>query len=90
VLELAYYRRIRFANKSEQLSPDQRALFDEAWAADITAIEAKIAQPDTEGTTTALPKPAHLPRIIHRHHEPASCQCGGALIKICEHIAQRN
>ncbi|BBO99687.1 IS66 family transposase [Sulfuriferula nivalis] len=105
VLELAYYRRIRFANKSEQLSPEQRALFDECWAADITAIEAQIGQPDTPNTedaTTAIPKPArpragrqplpdHLPRIIHRH-EPASCQCGacgGALIKIGEDISEQ-
>lgn len=98
VLELAYYRRIRFANKSEQLSPDQRALFDECWAADITAIEAQIGQldtPNTEDATTAIPKPArpragrqplpdHLPRIIHRH-EPASCQCGACGRDLIKH-----
>ena len=32
--EIAYYKRIRFANKSEQFSAEQRELFEESWNTD--------------------------------------------------------
>ena len=43
-LELAYYKRIRFANKSEQFSAEQRELFEESWNTDTSAITAEVAQ----------------------------------------------
>lgn len=96
-LELAYYRRIRFANKSEQFTAEQRELFEESWNTDIVALDVEVAQLD------AKPRPAkrqgagrqalpsHLPRIEHRH-EPESCtcgQCGKALIKIGEDVSEQ-
>ena len=94
-LELAYYKRIRFANKSEQFSPEQRALFEESWEADTSALEDEVeqsglARPKRE-RAGRQPLPEHLPRIIHRH-EPASClcgQCGHDLIKIGEDISEQ-
>jgi len=95
--ELAYYKRIRFANKSEQFSPEQRELFDESWNADTSALEAEVEQ---SGSTPKKPKreragrqplPEHLPRIEHRH-EPESCtcgQCGLDLVKIGEDISEQ-
>lgn len=42
--ELAYYKRIRFANKSEQFSAEQRELFEESWNTDTGALEAEVEQ----------------------------------------------
>ena len=88
--ELAYYKRIRFANKSEAFSFDQRELFEESWTTDTSALEAEVEQ---SGSATPKreragrqPLPEHLPRIEHRH-EPESCtcgQCGLDLVKIGE------
>ena len=78
--ELAYYKRIRFANKSEQLSSEQRELFEEIWNADEAALEAEVeqlgssTQPTRRERAGRQPLPEHLPRIEHRH-EPASCRC---------------
>ena len=41
-LELAHHRRIRFGNKSEAFSPEQRELFQETWDTDLGAIEAEV------------------------------------------------
>ena len=90
-LELAYYKRIRFANKSEQFSPEQRELFQESWTSDLSAIEAELpstdkTEPKPRSRAGRQPLPDHLPRIEHRH-EPESCQCGecgNALVKIGE------
>ena len=38
-LELAHHRRIRFGNKSEAFSPEQRELFQETWDTDLGAID---------------------------------------------------
>jgi hypothetical protein len=43
-LELAHHRRIRFGNKSEAFSPEQRELFQETWNTDLAAIEAEVEQ----------------------------------------------
>jgi transposase len=95
--ELAYYKRIRFANKSEQFSSEQRELFEESWNADTSALEAEVEQ---SGSAAQQPKreragrqplPEHLPRIEHRH-EPKSCtcgQCGKNLVKIGEDISEQ-
>lgn len=98
-LELAHHKRIRFANKSEAFSPEQRELFQESWNTDLAAMEAERDQLAREITPQRKPKkptgrqplPAHLPRIEHRH-EPASCacgQCGNALVKIGEDISEQ-
>lgn len=96
-LELAYYKRIRFANKSEQFSPEQRELFEESWNADTSALEAEVEQSNSSPKQAKReragrqPLPDHLPRIEH-HHEPESCtcgQCGLDLVKIGEDISEQ-
>ena len=93
--ELAYYKHIRFANKSEQFTAEQRELFEESWDTDTSALEAEqlssaTPQPKRE-RAGRQPLPDHLPRIEHRH-EPESCtcgQCGKDLIKIGEDISEQ-
>jgi transposase len=99
--ELAYYKRIRFGQKTEALAGLQRDLFREEVEADLAAIEAELdALKALPSSTVAVPRsprtgrqplPDHLPRIEHRH-EPASCtcgQCGGALAKIRDDITEQ-
>jgi transposase len=99
-LELAHHRRIRFGNKSEAFSPEQRELFQEAWNTDLAAIEAEVGQHTEALKPEDRPQrqragrqtlPEHLPRIEHRH-EPESCtcgQCGKDLVKIGEDISEQ-
>jgi transposase len=98
-LELAHHKRMRFANKSEAFSAEQRELFQESWNSDLTAIEAELDQlaeqigtpAKTARPTGRQPLPAHLPRIEHRH-EPASCncaKCGSELTKIGEDVSEQ-
>ena len=90
--ELAYYKRIRFANKSEVFSTAQRELFEESWNTDTSALEAEVEQSGSAPKSAKReragrqPLPDHLPRIEHCH-EPESCacgQCGQDLVKIGE------
>jgi len=100
-LELAHHRRMRFGNKSEAFSPEQRHLFQETWDSDLSAIEAEVEQLGEAGGSAADPEkrpragrqplPSHLPRIEHRH-EPDSCTCAGcgkALVKIGEDVTEQ-
>jgi transposase len=98
-LELAHHKRMRFANKSEAFSPEQRELFQESWNVDLAAIEAELdelaqhiaTKPRKHRPTGRQILPAHLPRIEHRH-EPDSCtcgQCGSELIKIGEDVSEQ-
>ena len=98
-LELAHHKRLRFAATSEAFSADQRDLFEETCATDLTAVEAEVAaaaeqiapQPKKPVPTGRGRLPDHLPRIEHRH-EPASCtcgQCGSALTQISEDISEQ-
>jgi transposase len=97
-LELAHHKRIRFANKSEAFSIQQRDLFQETWDSDLAAIEAEVEEvgallPQRQKRQRAgrQPLPDHLPRIEHRH-EPASCacgKCGADLVKIGEDISEQ-
>jgi transposase len=100
-LELAYYRRIRFGNKSEAFSGEQRELFEETVDADLAAILAELG-PQDDAQDGATPKrkrsgagrqalPVELPRIEHRH-EPASCQCDACrkgMVLIGEDISEQ-
>jgi len=98
-LELAHHKRMRFANKSEAFTPEQRELFQESWNVDLAAIEAEVDDLAKQiGTQTKKARPtgrqslpAHLPRIEHRH-EPESCtcgQCGKELVKIGEDVSEQ-
>jgi transposase len=94
-LELAYYKRIRFAHKSEAFSLQQRHLFEESWDTDLSAIEVEVEQiaPASKKRRRAGRQslPDHLPRIEHRH-ESADCtcgQCGNALVQIGEDVSEQ-
>lgn len=98
--EIARLRRVQFAARSEKMDPDQRALFDEAMAADIAAVEAELeelqqqdapAAPRPRTAPRRRPLPPELPRVEVRH-EPASCTCegcGDALVQIGEHVSEK-
>ena len=97
--EIAQLKRLQYGKKSEQLSTEQRALFDEAVQADIAAVEEQIAQlqaslpPKTE-ELKQVPKraalPARLPRV-ERHHEPdnTTCSCGCAMKRIGQDVSEK-
>jgi len=94
-LELAHHKRIRFANKSEAFSPEQRHLFEESWNTDTSAMEAEVEQlataPKKRMRAGRQALPEHLPRIEHRH-EPVDCncgQCGKELVKIGEDVSEQ-
>ena len=97
--ELARLRRLQFAARSERMDPEQRALFDEAMAADMEAAEARLealrsapAQPSSPAARPARrPLPAELPRVTTEHEPSCSgCErCCGALVKIGEHVRER-
>jgi transposase len=99
--ELAYYKRIRFGQKTGALAGLQRDLFREDVETDLAAIEAELeslkAMPRSivavprSSRRGRQPLPDHLLRIEHRH-EPQSCtcgQCGGALTKIRDDITEQ-
>ena len=98
--EIARLRRVQFAARSEKMDPDQWALFDEAMAADLAAVEVQLqalqapasaATPAPRPAPRRAPLPAELPRVETRH-EPASCtcaECGGALVLIGEHVSEK-
>ena len=99
-LELAHHKRIKFGVKSEALSPDQLALFEDNWSEDNGELESAVDQLMPEVAAESRkeriragrqPLPEHLPREIHVH-EPATCQCGqcGAdMVKIGEDITEQ-
>lgn len=99
--ELAYYKRIRFGQKTEALTSLQRELFREDFETDLSAIEAELESLKAMPRSTVVaprslrrgrqPLPDHLLRIEHRH-EPASCscgQCGGKLTHIRDDITEQ-
>ena len=95
--EMAQLKRARFGKKSEQLSAEQKALFDEAVDADIAAIEAELEKLRAAKKPTKpkerprrAPLPAHLPRTEH-HHEPedTTCSCGCALKRIGQDVSEK-
>lgn len=79
------------------MNPEQRALFDEAVAADIAAVQTQIeslrspSAPRQQVQPKRVALPAHLPRVETRH-EPESCtcgRCGKALTPIGEHVSEK-
>ena len=69
-LELAYYKRIRFANKSEQFSAEKRELFEESWSTDASAQAAEAEQLSPAGQTRTRGSPA-APRAFAADRTPA-------------------
>jgi len=97
--ELAQLKRLKFDRSSEQMSAEQRALFDEAVDADIAAIDEQIAAlqatlPPKSEDEKKTPKRAALPARLPRrdvHHEPedTTCACGCALKRVGEDVSER-
>ena len=95
-LELAHHKRIRFGRKNEQLSGEQRELFEETWCVDQAAMLAEVEQstPKEKRARSRAGRqalPDHLPRVEYRH-EPETCtcgQCGQALVKIGEDVSEQ-
>ena len=95
--EMAVLKRMKFAAQSEQLSAQQRSLFEETLDADLEAIalELKALQRKDERQAPKQqpkrrPLPEHLPRTEVRH-DPASttCACGCALQRIGEDVSEK-
>lgn len=100
VLELAHLKRLRFGTKSEALTAEQRALFEDDADQDLAAVQAELeaTAPTAEAAARKprvragrQPLPEHLERIEVRH-EPESCTCGHCqreLVKIGEDISEQ-
>ena len=100
--EIARYKRVQFAAKSEKLHADQRSLLDETLDADLAALEAELQalspapaeQTDTSETPKAKPRraalPAHLPRVEIAHEpESTACGCGCQMKRIGEDVSEK-
>ncbi len=95
--EIAQLKRLKFAKRSEQMSPEQASLLDDLIDTDIAAIEAELQalqiapvaiEQKQKPKRTALP--AEFPRTLI-HHEPDNthCPCGCALKRIGEDVSEK-
>lgn len=100
--EIARYKRLQFAAKSEKLHADQRSLLDETLDTDLAALEAELQalspasaeQTDAADTPKAKPRrtalPAHLPRVEIQHEpESTACTCGCQMKRIGEDVSEK-
>jgi transposase len=100
--EIARYKRVQFAAKSEKLHADQRSLLEETLDADLAALEAELqalspapVEPtDTADASKAKPRrtalPAHLPRVEIQHEpESTACACGCQMKRIGEDVSEK-
>lgn len=95
--EMAVLKRLKFAAKSEAFNAEQKSLLEETIDADLAALQAeldKVLPREKDTGENKQPKrqtlPAHLPRR-EIHHEPDSttCNCGCALTRIGEDVAEK-
>ena len=97
--EIARYKRLQFAAKSEHLQANQRSLLDETLDADLAALEAELQalSPAVAEQTDApkakprrAPLPAHLPRVEISHEpENTQCGCGCQMKRIGEDVSEK-
>ena len=97
--EVAQLRRLKFDRSSEQMSTEQRALFDEAVDGDIAAIEQQLADlqttlPPKPEAQKKTPRRVALPDRLPRrdvHHEPehTTCGCGQAMKRVGEDVSEK-
>ena len=95
--EIAWFKRNKFAKRSEQLSPAQGSLLDDLLDTDIAAIEAELkalnppatpAEPRSQ--SRRAPLPAQFPRtVIHHEPENTQCTCGCQLQRIGEDVSEK-
>lgn len=103
--ELARLKRWKFGAKTEAMTAQQRALFEETLAEDEASLQAQLAElqrglPDVPKAPRTVPRkprrqalPDHLERVEH-HHEPAdtSCptpECGRPMQRIGEDVTEK-
>jgi len=95
--EMAVLKRLKFAAKSEHYTPEQRSLLEETIDADLAALQAELDKVLSREKATGEKKqpkrqtlPAHLPRReIHHEPESTTCNCGCALKRIGEDVAEK-
>lgn len=103
--ELARLKRWKFGAKTEAMTAQQRALFQDTLAEDEASLQAQLAElqrglPETPKTPKAQPRrprrqalPEHLERVEHRHEpEDTSCptpECGRAMQRIGEDVSEK-
>jgi transposase len=100
--ELARLKRWKFGAKSEAMSAQQRALFEETMAEDEASLLAQLAalkasHPETPDKPKAPPRkprrqrlPDHLRRVEHRHEpESTNCTCGASMVRVGEDVSER-
>jgi len=92
--KLHYLLHRQFGRRAEQLSPDQRELFEPP----ATEVTDDTAQADTEEITYTRKKggrarpPKHLPRVRVEHDLPEAdkhCTCGACLERIGEEVSEQ-
>ena len=95
--EIAWFKRHKFAKRSEQLSPEQGSLLDDLLDTDIAAIEAELktlnppaAPAEPRQQPKRAPLPAQFPRTVIRHEpQNTQCACGCPLQRIGEDISEK-
>ena len=95
--EIAWFKRNKFAKRSEQLSPAQGSLLDDLLDTDIAAIDAELkalnppaASAEPRKQPKRVPLPAQFPRTVI-YHEPdnTQCPCGCQLQRISEDVSEK-
>jgi transposase len=103
--ELARFKRWKFGARTEAMTAQQRALFEDTLAEDEASLQAQLAElqrtlPEVPKTPKAPPRtprreklPEHLERIEHRHEpEDIHCpnaDCGQPMQRIGEDVSER-
>jgi transposase len=103
--ELARLKRWKFGAKTEAMTSQQRALFQDTRAEDEASLKARLAElqpglpelPKTAKAPARRPRrqglPAHLERVEHRHEpEDTNCptpECGRPMQRIGEDVSEK-
>ena len=103
--ELARLKRWKFGAKTEAMTAQQRALFQDTLAEDEASLQARLAElqrglPEAPKTAKAPPRkprrqalPEHLERVEHRHEpEDTNCptpECGRPMQRIGEDVSEK-
>lgn len=103
--ELARLKRWKFGAKTEAMTAQQRALFQDTLAEDEASLQARLAElqrglPEAPKTSKAPPRkprrqalPEHLERVEHRHEpEDTNCptpECGRPMQRIGEDVSEK-
>ena len=104
-LELARLKRWKFGARTEAMTAQQRALFQDTLAEDEASLQAQLAElqrtlPEAPKTPKAPPRrprrqalPEHLERVEHRHEpEDTTCpnaECGRPMQRIGEDVSEK-